>query len=159
MKSILEAPKLSMSNMMKNPAKELATYHQKKVFCKKCVIKNFTKFTGKHLCQSIFFNKVAGLTPSTFLKKRIWHRCFPVNFEKFLRNCIFIKHLRWLLPYYKNIRFSQKVNQAPVHDLLSFVIHQLRKTYRLITHGDHHIHFHPIQKSPPILEILILQPI
>ena len=29
------------------------------VFCKKCVLRNFTKFTGKHLCQSLFFNKVA----------------------------------------------------------------------------------------------------
>ena len=25
------------------------------------VLRNFTKFTGKHLCQSLFFNKVAGL--------------------------------------------------------------------------------------------------
>ena len=27
------------------------------MFCKKGVFKNFTKFTGKHLCQSLFFNK------------------------------------------------------------------------------------------------------
>ena len=45
--------------------------------------KNFTKFAGKHLCQSLFFNKVAG-RPTTLLK-RIWHRCFRVNFLKFLR--------------------------------------------------------------------------
>ena len=31
------------------------------VFCKKGVLRNITKLTGKHLCQSIFFNKVAGL--------------------------------------------------------------------------------------------------
>ena len=31
------------------------------VFCQKCVLKNFAKFTGKHLCQSLCFNKVAGL--------------------------------------------------------------------------------------------------
>ena len=43
------------------------------VFCKKGVLRNFSKFTGKHLCQSFFFNKVAGLR----------HRCFPVNFVKF----------------------------------------------------------------------------
>ena len=30
---------------------------------KKDVLKNFAKFTGKHLCQSLFFNKVAGLNP------------------------------------------------------------------------------------------------
>ena len=29
------------------------------MFCKKGVLRNFAKFTGKHLCQSLFFNKVA----------------------------------------------------------------------------------------------------
>ena len=28
-----------------------------KRFCKKSVLKNFVKFTGKHLCQSLFFNR------------------------------------------------------------------------------------------------------
>ena len=31
------------------------------VFSRKGVLRNFAKFTGKHLCQSLFFNKVAGL--------------------------------------------------------------------------------------------------
>ena len=44
------------------------------VFCKKGVLRSFAKFTGKHLCQSLFFNKVAGL------------RYF------------FIEHLWWLIP-------------------------------------------------------------
>ena len=43
----------------------------------------------KNLCQNLFFNKVA---------KRLWQRCFPVNFAKFLRKTIFIEHLRWPLP-------------------------------------------------------------
>ena len=29
---------------------------------RKCVLRNFAKFAGKHLCQSLFFNKVAGLS-------------------------------------------------------------------------------------------------
>ena len=40
---------------------------------KKAAPENFTKFTGKHMCQSLFFNKVAG---------------FPVNIAKFLRTSI-----------------------------------------------------------------------
>ena len=48
-----------------------------------------TKFTGKHLCQSLF---------ATLLKKRLWHRCFTVNFEKFLRTSFLSELLRWLLP-------------------------------------------------------------
>ena len=30
------------------------------VLCQKGVLRHFTKFTGKHLCQGLFFNKVAG---------------------------------------------------------------------------------------------------
>ena len=31
------------------------------MICKKCVLRNFAKFRGKHLCQSLFLNKGAGL--------------------------------------------------------------------------------------------------
>ena len=73
------------------------------MFCKKGVVRNFTKFTGKHLCQSLFFNKVAGLSPATLLKKRLWHRCFPLNFAKFLRTlCLQNTSDRLLLPIVNN---------------------------------------------------------
>ena len=55
------------------------------VFGKKGVLRYFTKFTGKYLCQSLYFNKVAGL------------RRIPVNFAKFLKTPFLIEHLRWLL--------------------------------------------------------------
>ena len=34
---------------------------------------------------------------ATLSKKRLWHRCFPVNFAKFLRTPFSIEHLWWLL--------------------------------------------------------------
>ena len=40
---------------------------RQEVFCEKGVLRNFTKFAGKHLCQSLFFNKVAGLRPQAKL--------------------------------------------------------------------------------------------
>ena len=61
---------------------------------KKGVLKNFAKFTGKHLCQSLLFNKVAGLSnlkkkpvknthegmlllvSATLLKVTLLHGCF-----------------------------------------------------------------------------------
>ena len=49
------------------------------------VLRNFAKFTGKPLCQSLFLNKVAGVRPATLLKKRLRQRCFPVNFAKLIR--------------------------------------------------------------------------
>ena len=67
------------------------------VFCRKDVLRNFEKFTGKHLCQSLLFHEVTDLRPATLLKKRLWNRCFPVNFSKFLRTPSVTEHLRWLL--------------------------------------------------------------
>ena len=64
---------------------------QLEVFCKKGALGNFVKFIEKHLCQSLFFNKVAGLSPATLFKKRLWHRCIPVNFVKSLRTPFFHK--------------------------------------------------------------------
>ena len=49
------------------------------------------------LCQSLFFNKVAGLRTATLLKKRLWHWCFPGRFVKFLRKHFFTERVRWLL--------------------------------------------------------------
>ena len=52
------------------------------VFFKIGTLKNFAILTGKHLCWSVFFNKVAVF--ATLLKKRLQHRCFPVNIPNFL---------------------------------------------------------------------------
>ena len=92
---------------------------------KKSVLKKFTKSKWKCLCQSLYFNEVAGLgflsyrnqftdedwrlksedwflydkdlRPVTLLKKRLWHRSFHVNFAKFLRASFIIQYLLWLL--------------------------------------------------------------
>ena len=66
------------------------------VFCTKGALRNCAKFTEKHLCQSLFFNKVASLRPATSFKKRLWHRCFSVNFAEFLRTPFITEHLWWL---------------------------------------------------------------
>ena len=72
------------------------TSSRPEVYCKKGVLRNFEKFTGKQLRQNLF-NKVAGLRPATLLKKRLWHRRFPVNFAEFLRTPFLREHLRWML--------------------------------------------------------------
>ena len=56
------------------------------------VLENFAKFTGKHLCESLFFNKVAALSPVTLLKKRLW----PDLSLRILRN--FQEHLFYRTP-------------------------------------------------------------
>ena len=78
----------------------------RRCFVKKGVLRNFAKLTGKHLCQSLFFNKVADLygeiyvfSPNaekcrsvTLLKKSLWYRRFPVNLR------IFQEHLFYRTP-------------------------------------------------------------
>ena len=54
----------------------------------KAVLKNCSMFTGKQLCQSLFLISLQAWRPPTFLKKRLQHRCFPVNIERFLRTSI-----------------------------------------------------------------------
>ena len=47
-----------------------------------------TIFIGKHLCWILFFNKVTGLQVCNVTKKKLQHRCFPVNIVKFSRTSI-----------------------------------------------------------------------
>ena len=61
------------------------------MFFKIGVLKNFAKFTGKHLCWSWFLIKL------------------HVNIVKFLRTAFFLEHLRWLLLSTAiNRRYSEK---------------------------------------------------
>ena len=54
------------------------------VFCKKGVFGNFAKFTGKHLYQSLSFNKVAGLMPANLSQKRLAQVFFCEFYEIFI---------------------------------------------------------------------------
>ena len=42
---------------------------------RKGVLKNFAKFTGKHQCQSLFFNKVKGLDLQLIKKETLVFSC------------------------------------------------------------------------------------
>ena len=53
----------------------------------KGVLRNFAKFPGEDLCQSLFFNKVAGQA-CNFIKKE--SLAPPVNFAKFLRTPFYL---------------------------------------------------------------------
>ena len=44
---------------------------------------DLTKLTRKHLCRSIFINKILECRPATLLKKIHQHRCFHESFAKF----------------------------------------------------------------------------
>ena len=59
------------------------------VLQKKGVLRNFAKFTGKHLCQRLFFNKVAGL--------------FSCEFCEISKSTFFTEHLQTTTSVMKNL--------------------------------------------------------
>ena len=65
----------------------------RRCFVKKGVLKNFAKLTGKHLCQSLFLNKVAGRA-CNFIKKESLAQVFSCEFCEFFKNTFFTEHLR-----------------------------------------------------------------
>ena len=102
------------------------TSSRSEVFYKKGVLRNFVKFTGRHLCQSLYFNKVAAtllatsfFNKATLLKKRLWCRNFPMNFAKFLRT----------------LRLQNTSNGCfwPQHRCLSAILVKVLRTLRVTT--------------------------
>ena len=86
------------------------------VFCKKGVLRNFTKSKGKHLCQSLFFN----------IKKESLAQVFFCEFCEISKNTFLTEHLWWLLLYIgrlfllfvaRCIRASCPINKLKPHML------------------------------------------
>lgn len=81
-------------------------------YVKKDVLTNSAKFTEKDQCQSLFFNKVAGILQLYYI--RLWYSCFPINFVRFLRTPI--------LKNRSNGRDWKKMSEANLACLLSIQV-------------------------------------
>ena len=71
------------SNINKRVLSYICRSSRPKVFRKKGVLRNFTKFTGKHLCQSLFFNKL--------IKKETLAQVFFCEFCEISKNTFFYR--------------------------------------------------------------------
>ena len=65
----------------------------------------------------------AGLRPAILLKKRLWHRCFPVNFANFLRTPFLTEHL-WWLPLHKFVFTIENANAVFRQSDLFLTLHK-----------------------------------
>ena len=95
---------------------------QKQPFLK---FRNFHRKT--HLLVS-HFNDMAGLHACIFIKKRLEHRCFPVNTVKYLRTTFFTEHLWWLLLSFikRFLIWSQNVsNWNKIFELIKWILAKL----------------------------------
>ena len=59
------------------------------VFSKNDVLRNFGKFTGKHLCQSLFFFLICRPQPDNFVKKETLALVFCCEFFEISKNTCF----------------------------------------------------------------------
>ena len=79
-----------------------ATSSYGRCFVKKGVLKNFAELTGKHLCQSLFLNKVEGgcfliklqAEACNFIKKETLAQGFSCDFCEIFQNTFFTEHLQ-----------------------------------------------------------------
>ena len=73
------------------------------VFCKKGVLRNFAKFTGKHLCQSLFFNKACN-----FIKEETLAQVLSCEFCEISKNIFFTENLGRLLLYLERMAYLRR---------------------------------------------------
>ena len=80
---------------------------------KKGVLKNFTKFTRKHLCQSLYFDKVACCRTQAcnVIKKQTPTQAFSGEFCEIFKSTFFTEHFRATATDISEKPFYQKYNE------------------------------------------------
>ena len=105
------------------------TSSRPEIFYKKGVIKNFAKFTGKHLCQSLFLNKIIKKTKK-YLNETVW----KIGTTKVVHMLRYFRNLCQLTK--KN--FGDLILHDSIDHALIFVhwllIHLILPILRLINH-------------------------
>ena len=112
---------------------------------KKGVLKNFAKFIGKHLCQSLFFNKVAG-GACNFIKKENLARVFSCKFCEISKNTLFTEYL-WTTAYRERIFCNNSLQKG--------FLHRSSLTFYLVCHR-YVLVFNSLKQIPPSYWLLLL---
>ena len=63
------------------------------MFCEKDILEDLTKFTVKHLCQSLFVNIKFQCDACNFIKKEALTQVFSCEFYELFKNTFFIENL------------------------------------------------------------------
>ena len=71
-------------------------------FVRKCSVKKVFLVTAQNSQENT-------CTSVSFLKKRLWYRCFLGDFLKFLKTPFFADHLRWLLLLLDDMQNTKKM--------------------------------------------------
>ena len=88
------------------------------MFCKKGVLRNFPRVTGKHSCQSLFSNE----DTSNFIKKETLAQVFSYEFCEMFKNIFLVKHFWWLLLTLQQLRLLILILYTKMSDILYTLI-------------------------------------
>ena len=123
------------------------------MFCKRSVLKHFAKFTGKHLCQSLIFNKIRPEVFTNFIKKEALGQMFSCKFCENFNNifsyrtptgasvailqdsCNGIPLFMWTYDFFKN-------SFQPLYS--NYLQFSLRRSYQVYKH---YVFPHPVAAS------------
>ena len=87
------------------------------VFCKRGVLRNFAKFTRKHLCQSLFLMRPT--EACNFIKKETLAQVISHEFCKISKSICFTEHFPWLLlkhQYIITISIFSIISRIPIEN-------------------------------------------
>ena len=116
------------------------------VFREKGVLSNFTKFIGKHLCQSLFFNKVAGLSKQVFVSSFL--NFVQLGILHFLRRSVYRalnkrlegkseKQYKHQLSVSQCLNIAQKAVSYILLIMLDYIKSALRKKQLITSNAEH----------------------
>ena len=114
------------------------------MFFKKDAFKNFAKFTGKQLCQSIVLKTLqASVSACNFIKKETLAQVFSCEFCEIFKSTFFIEHLRWLL--LNNVVWTDNVLLVFFLELfhLVYLLHKVPVMFSPCLHSQGKIQFNP----------------
>ena len=101
-------------NLLKNPLQ---------IFRILKILKIFSKFTGKYLCQCLIFNKVADLGPA---KKETLVQVFSCEFKKFFKNTFLTQHLWTYVSATRHFKYEKQ--EEFLAYFLGIWLHLLKKS-------------------------------
>ena len=113
----------------------------KKTFLKnflKIVLKNFTIFTGKHLCWSLFLIKLQVWRPAT-LSKEALTQVFPCKYCEIFKSTYFQEHLRTTASN-NIIVFFVKVHFWSISLIICYVLKKHLKEVHLLRNSQQIMH-------------------
>ena len=120
------------------------------VFCKKSCFYKFRKIYRK--------TPVPESQPATLLKRKLWHRCFCVNFAKLLRACNFVKKGPWHRCFPMNFAkfLRTPFHRTSLNDCFSTIQHFLAENPNKVLNGQQQhkgVTFHWSRISPSLVKL------